>query len=32
MCGIILIFVGNYNLKKYEKNHELGVFLHPRLQ
>jgi hypothetical protein len=44
MCGIIRIFagnynlndygifVGNYNLNDYEKNHELGVFLHPRLQ
>ena len=26
------IFVGNFNLNDYEKNHELGVFLHPRLQ
>lgn len=32
MCGIIRIFVGNFNLNDYEKNHELGVFLHPRLQ
>ena len=44
MCGIIRIFAdnynlndygifaGNYNLNDYEKNHELGVFLHPRLQ
>ena len=44
MCRIIRIFAGNYNLNDYgifagncnlndyEKNHELGVFLHPRLQ
>ena len=32
MCGIIRIFAGNYNLNDYEKNLELGVFLHPRLQ
>ena len=32
MCGIIRIFVGYFNLNDYEKNHELGVFLHPRLQ
>ena len=31
MCGIIRIFADNYNLNDYEKNHELGVFLHPRL-
>ena len=32
MCGIIRIFAGNYNLNDDEKNRELGVFLHPRLQ